>query len=205
MWQSLVIGKTVSMINYNINIDDPVSSLAENHLIELAVNLATLIKSSYFSFDGREGLRFIVSKHSAIFYNELSVNSGFILSQLQDGTFKLQEKKGDSNKSFSYPLHIKNLIAQAVTQRTVQRYHFALLRNLYEKTANFLGYKNWKDLLPGDKKAYADRIMNFYPHNTLSNKEIAEPTEPEKKMVRFLLDNLNNYGYLQQEVENDSL
>ena len=32
-----------------IFIDDPVSSLDENHLIELAVNLAQLIKSSYFA------------------------------------------------------------------------------------------------------------------------------------------------------------
>lgn len=93
------------------------------------------------------------------------------------------------------------MIAQAVEQRSVQRYHFALLRNLYEKTANFLGYESWSELLPGDKKAYANRIMNFYPHNTLSNEEIAEPTEPEKEMVGLLLDNLNKYGYWIQEDE----
>jgi hypothetical protein len=44
--------------------------------------------------------------------------------------------------------------------------------------------------------------MNFYPHNTLSNEEIAEPTAPEKEMVRLLLENLNNYGYWQQEQQN---
>ena len=186
-------------------IDDPVSSLDENHLIELAVNLARLIKTSYFSSNGREGIRFIVSTHSPIFYNvlynELKVKIGYVLSRFDDGTFELEEKKGDSNKSFSYHLHIKNLIAQAVEQRSVQRYHFALLRNLYEKTANFLGYESWSELLPGDKKAYANRIMNFYPHNTLSNEEIAEPTEPEKEMVGLLLDNLNKYGYWIQEDE----
>lgn len=52
------------------------------------------------------------------------------------------------------------------------------------------------------KKAYANRIMNFYPHNTLSNEEIAEPTAPEKAMVSFLLNNLNQYGYWQQEEQN---
>ncbi|HCJ6510788.1 TPA: AAA family ATPase [Acinetobacter baumannii] len=179
-----------------IFIDDPVSSLDDNHLIQLAVNLGQLIKSS------SSDIKFIISTHNALFYNviynELSAKGGYVLSCFDDGTFEIEEKKGDSNKSFSYHLHIKKLIEQAIESNTVQRYHFALLRNLYEKTANFLGYQGWSDLLPGDKKAYASRIMNFYPHNTLSNEEIAEPTPPEKEMVGLLLRNLNEYGYWQQ-------
>jgi hypothetical protein len=181
-------------------IDDPVSSLDENHLIQLAVNLGQLIKSS------TSAVKFIVSTHSPLFYNvlynEVGAKSGSILSRFDDDTFELEEKKGDSNKSFSYHLHIKKLIEQAIETNSVQRYHFALLRNLYEKTANFLGYQNWSDLLPGDRKAYASRIMNFYPHNTLSNEEIAEPTAPEKEMVGLLLRNLNEYGYWRQEQQN---
>lgn len=182
-------------------IDDPVSSLDENHLIQLAVNLGRLIKSS------ESDLKFIVATHNPLFYNvlynEVKAKSGYILSKFDDGTFELDEKKGDSNKSLSYHLHIKKLIELAIASNSVQRYHFALLRNLYEKTAGFLGYDKWSDLLPGDKKAYATRIMNFYPHNTLSNEQIAEPTGPEKEMVRLLLGNLNQFGYLQQEAEND--
>lgn len=176
-------------------IDDPVSSLDENHLIQLAVNLGQLIKSS------DSEIKFIISTHNPLFYNvlynELSLKSGYILSKLDDGSFELEEKKGDSNKSFSYHLHIKSIIQTAVDQNNIQRYHFALLRNLYEKTANFLGYQSWSELLPGDKKAYASRVMNFYPHNTLSNDEIAEPTPPEKEMVGLLLRNLSTYGYWQ--------
>jgi len=181
-------------------IDDPVSSLDDNHLIQLAVNLGQLIKSS------TSNVKFIVSTHSPLFYNvlynEVDAKGGYILSRRDDGTFALEEKRGDSNKSFSYHLHIKKLIEQAIATNSVQRYHFALLRNLYEKTANFLGYRSWSDLLPGDKKAYASRIMNFYPHNTLSNEEIAEPTPPEKEMVGLLLRNLNSYGYWPQEQQN---
>lgn len=181
-------------------IDDPVSSLDENHLIQLAVSLGQLMKSS------ESDVKFIVSTHSPLFYNvlynEVGAKSGYILSRFDDGTFALEEKQGDSNKSFSYHLHIKKLIEQAIDANSVQRYHFALLRNLYEKTANFLGYGSWSDLLPGDKKAYARRIMNFYPHNTLSNEEIAEPTPPEKEMVGLLVRNLNSYGYWQQEQQN---
>lgn len=184
-------------------IDDPVSSLDENHLIELAVNLAALIKLSYYSGNGKEGLKFIISTHSTIFYNvlynELNLKNGYILSRFEDESYLLEEKQGDSNKSFSYHLHIKKLIELAIETKSVQRYHFALLRNLYEKTANFLGYNRWSDLLPEPKKSYANRIMNFYPHNTLTNEEIAEPTEPEKEMIRTLLENLNTYGFWQQE------
>jgi len=182
-------------------IDDPVSSLDENHLIQLAVNLRLLIKSS------ESDIKFIISTHNTLFYNvlynELGIKSGYILSRFDDGSFELDEKKGDSNKSFSYHLHIKNLIQQAIDENSVQRYHFALLRNLYEKTASFLGYQRWSELLPGDKKAYASRIMNFYPHSSLSNEQIAEPTGPEKEMIRLLLTNLNQYGYWQEEEQND--
>lgn len=178
-------------------IDDPVSSLDENHLMQLAVNLGRLIKSSESS------IQFIISTHNPLFYNvlynEISAKHGYILSKFDDGSFELDEKKGDSNQSFSYHLHIKKLIENAIEQNSVQRYHFALLRNLYEKTASFLGYDRWSDLLPGDQKAYASRVMNFYPHNTLSNEQIAEPTGPEKEMVNLLLKNLNKFGYLQQE------
>ncbi|MEH6710559.1 MAG: hypothetical protein V7733_05055 [Paraglaciecola polaris] len=52
-----------------IFIDDPVSSLDDSHLIELAVDLATLIKNSAY-IEGN-GLRFIITTHSPLFYNVL--------------------------------------------------------------------------------------------------------------------------------------
>ena len=115
-------------------------------------------------------------------------------------SFELESKKGGSNTSFSYHLHIKSLIESAIELGTVERYHFNLLRNLYEKAASFLGYQHWSDLLPGEKATYAKKIMHFYSHRSLSNEEIAEPTDPEKEMVRFLVDHLvNEYGFRQQE------
>ena len=184
-------------------IDDPVTSLDENHLIELAVNMAGLIKSS------ESGLRFVITTHSPLFYNvlyrELKLNSGYILSKLDDGGFTLEEKKGAANTAFAYHLHIKRLIEQAIEQNNVQRYHFTLLRNLYEKTAAFFGYKEWRDLLntvEGDQKAYFNRIIQFSSHSRLSNEEIAEPTEPEKQTVKLLLDNLTeNYGVWPRQEE----
>ncbi|WP_433861204.1 anticodon nuclease [Pseudomonas thivervalensis] len=182
-------------------IDDPVSSLDENHLIELAVNLASLIKSS------QSNLKFIVSTHSPLFYNvlfnELNGKTCYMLERFEDGSFVLTEKRGDSNKSFSYHLHLKQTIEQAIAENKVERFHFTLLRNLYEKTASFLGHPKWSDLLPDDKQLYLSRVLNFTSHSTLSNEAIAEPTPAEKAMVKLLLDHLNSsHRYWQQEQQN---
>ncbi|HHT7623154.1 TPA: hypothetical protein ACT0KX_003109 [Legionella pneumophila] len=182
-------------------IDDPVSSLDENHLIELAIDLAQLIRSS------NSGLKFIVSTHNPLFYNvlynEVKADFGYILKRFEDGTFELEDKKGDSNKSFSYHLYIKRVIEQAIEKNEVQRYHFTLLRNLYEKAANFLGYPKWSDLLPENKQSYSKLVMNFYSHRTLSNEEVAEPTAPEKQTVKLLLEHLKNeFGFWQEEEQN---
>lgn len=179
-------------------IDDPVSSLDENHLIELAVNLAGLIKSS------QSDLKFIVTTHSPLFYNvlynELNGKVCYMLERSDDGTFALTEKHGDSNKSFSYHLHLKQTIELAIADSKVERYHFTLLRNLYEKTAGFLGYPKWSDLLPDDKQLYLSRIINFTSHSTLSNEAVASPTQAEQATVKLLLDHLKNkHGFWQQE------
>lgn len=183
-------------------IDDPVSSLDENHLIELAVNLAGLIKSS------KSNLKFIVTTHSPLFYNvlynELNGKVCYLLERLEDGTFSLAEKHGDSNQSFSYHLYLKQTLENAIAENKVQRYHFTLLRNLYEKTASFLGYPKWSELLPDDKQAYLNRIIQFTSHSTLSNEVVAEPSGPEKNTVGLLLNHLvSNYGFWQQEQQND--
>lgn len=174
-------------------IDDPVSSLDDNHLIELAVNLAALIKKSI-------NLKFIISTHNPLFYNvifnELGSKACYMLNKLEDGSYELLEKNGDSNQSFSYHLFIIQTLRKAIASNSIQKYHFTLLRNLYEKTANFLGYPRWTELLPDDKQTYYKRIIQFTSHSTLSNEETSEPTNPEKKTVGFLLEHLTtNYKY----------
>ena len=185
-------------------VDDPVSSLDENHLIELAVNLAGLVKSS------QSDLKFIITTHSPLFYNVLhneldlskkGKNEGcYLLDRHEDGTFDLTVKHGDSNKSFSYHLHLLRTIEQAIADSKVERFHFTLLRNLYEKTASFLGYPKWSEILPDDKQLYLSRIINFTSHSTLSNEIVAEPTPAEKATVKLLLDHLKSrYGFWQHE------
>ena len=186
-----------------IFIDDPVSSLDENHLIQLAVDLAELVK------DSPNTIKFIITTHNPLFYNvlynELGAKSGYILrkdeNKNENERFDLEVKQGGSNKSFSYHLFLKNLLEE-VESKDIQKYHFMLLRNLYEKTANFLGYSGWSNLLPNDdaRQSYYTRIINFTSHSTLSNEIIAEPTDAEKKIVKYLLEHLiNNYGFYIEE------
>ncbi len=171
-----------------IFIDDPVSSLDDNHLIQLAVDLAELIKFS------KSDLKFVITTHSPIFYNiifnELKTKTCYLLNKHEDENFELKEVKGDSNKSFSYHLHLINIIEEAIEKNRIEKYHFTLLRNLYEKTSSFLGFPKWSELLPDDKNTYYNRIMQFTSHSTLSNLTVREPTEPEKQTVKFLLNHL---------------
>lgn len=188
-----------------IFIDDPVSSLDENHLIELAVDIAELIKLS------PKELKYIITTHNPLFYNilynELGLKSKnkktypcvYMLDKNEDGTFEITPKFGDSNKSFSYHLFLKQTIEEAIKSNNIQKYHFTLLRNLYEKTASFLGYPQWSELLPDDKQTYYNRIIQFTSHSTLSNEAVAEPTTAEKQTVNYLFEHLVTNRYWEEE------
>ncbi|MBS3894690.1 AAA family ATPase, partial [Serratia marcescens] len=134
-------------------IDDPVSSLDENHLIELAVDLAQLIKSN------NSDVKFIITTHNPLFYNvlhnELNSDDGgykkkwldkYRMARLDGGTFQLVQQPNDS--PFSYHLYLKSELENAIESGQLSKYHFNFLRNILEKTSTFLGYKKWGDLLP---------------------------------------------------------
>ena len=170
-----------------IFIDDPVTSLDENHLIELAVKLAILIKSSE-----SEKLKFIITTHNPLFYNvlhnELNASKYFIFKN-EDGTYELKKQENDS--PFSYHIFLLKELKKAVETNNIKKYHFNLLRNIYEKTSTFLGYDNWQELLTkfeGDAKAYWNRIINLSSHSKHSGYEISELSEQEKKLLINLLN-----------------
>ena len=188
-----------------IYIDDPVSSLDENHLMQLAVDLAALIRKS------KSPIKFIISTHDTTFYNflhnELNSKSCFLLEASEDKTVSLVEKNGDSNTSFFYHLDLKRQLETAIQENNIQRQHFVFLRNLYEKTASFLGYPKWSKLLPGDseenRKAYLNRIIQFSSHDTLAGARPAVLRPEEKRIVGFLLTHLvENFSFWQQEAQN---
>ncbi len=183
-------------------IDDPVSSLDENHLIELAVDLAQLIKSS------QSAVRFLITTHNPLFYNvlhnELSredVNGykkkhcvKYQMRKLEDGSYELINQTKDS--PFSYHLYLKAEIEKSIDSGQLSKYHFNFLRNILEKTSTFLGYEEWGDLLPtlddGRANPYQARIINISSHSKHAGDEVTDLTEDDKRVLRYLMRELNN-------------
>ena len=172
-------------------IDDPVSSLDENHLIELAVDLAQLIKNS------ESKIKFILTTHNPLFYNvlhnELGKAEKYLLRKLDDNTYELNTQSNDS--PFSYHLYLKTELEQAIRDNQLQKYHFNFLRNILEKTSTFLGYEKWGELLPqnndGRPNPYESRIINISSHSKHTAEEINELTNNDKRVLGYLVQQLN--------------
>ena len=194
-------------------IDDPVSSLDDTHLIELAVNIAELIKSSQ-----SEQLKFIVTTHNPLFYNVLhnefnnsNKEYGYDhrkhqikrrLERLSDGSFSFVGQWNDA--PFSYHLFLLAELENAIEADTIQKFHFNFLRNILEKTSTFLGYKKWKDLLPeeteGAREAYYNRIINLSSHSKFSGQEVAAMTDNDKRVLAFLVGRIKEVYHFKSNV-----
>lgn len=205
-------------------IDDPVSSLDDTHLIQLAVDLAELIKRSHYH-EGK-GLRFVITTHSPLFYNVLhnELNSD-LKNPVQDGTPAWLYKRGQSEKyrleklangtfelsasndhPFSYHLFLLSEVRKAIKDKQVSKYHFAFLRNILEKTATFLGYPRWEDLLEKTDKGlpnpFASRLMNLSSHSAHAGEEITDIEQKDKEKLDELVNYLiKTYGFNKQEVK----
>lgn len=175
-------------------IDDPVSSLDDNHLIELAVNLAQLIKSS------DSVLKFIITTHNPLFYNVLHNEfkkekfKKYLLEKDEENKYELTTQNSDS--PFSYHLFLKNEIEKAIAAGQLKKYHFNFLRNILEKTSTFLGYEQWGDILPrteeGRANPYESRIINISSHSKHSTDEIIELSDSDKRVLAYLLNEIKN-------------
>jgi len=202
-------------------IDDPVSSLDDSHLISLAVDLAGLIKRSSYA-DGK-GLKFIVTTHSPLFYNVLyNEFSNDLKKSNQDATSTWIYKRGQSEKyrlekkldgkfellssndhPFSYHLFLLSELRSAVRDGQIKKYHFNFLRNILEKTATFLGYRRWEDLLEktadGVPEPFANRILNLSSHSAHSGEEVAEIEDSDKERLSQLVSYLSDTYHFSKE------
>ncbi|AEI38627.1 AAA family ATPase [Zymomonas mobilis] len=177
-------------------IDDPVSSLDDNHLIELAQTLATLIKSA-----PQDGPKFIITTHNPLFFNVLfnAFKKGlkYQLSQNEDGTFSLDRWNTDS--PFSYHLHLIEKLKTASENDGFEKYHYNLLRNILEKTATFMGYEDWADLLPhtadGTSDAYLKRVVDISSHSKHAGDEQPQLSKDDKRVLGYLLGETANKKY----------
>ena len=188
-------------------IDDPVSSLDENHLIELAVDIAELIKSS------QSKLKFIITTHNPLFYNVLynefnnaDKRYGYKpkhsikrrLEKKNDGTYVLVEQTADS--PFSYHLFLLTELEKAIKSGEIKKYHYNFLRQILEKTSTFLGYTGWKELLPHDaQEAYYNRIINLCSHGKHSGEETSLIDDNDKRVLTYLVDSIRTMYHFRDE------
>lgn len=195
-------------------IDDPVSSLDEKHLIELAIDVAELVKSS------NSQLKFIITTHNPLFYNVLfnefnSKDPRFHfkeshcikkrLEKLEENTYLLH----DSNDSpFSYHLFLLSKLEKAIESGDIQKYHFNFLRNILEKTSTFFGHKRWEELLPneteGARKSYYERILNLSSHGKHSGEEVYIIEDNDKRRLDYLVMEIKKM-YLHKEKNNNNM
>ena len=192
-------------------IDDPVSSLDENHLIELAVNIAELKKSS------QSGLKFIITTHNPLFYNVLynefnnsdkrySYKSKHSikrrLEKMNDGTYLFVEQSADS--PFSYHLFLLTELEKAIKSEEIKKYHYNFLRQILEKTSTFLGYTGWKELLPHDEQeTYYNRIINLCSHAKHAGEETSLIDDNDKRVLTFLVENIRTMYHFREEQAKD--
>ena len=186
-------------------IDDPVSSLDENHLIQSAVDLARLIKSD------SSDLKFIISTHSPLYFNVLAnefrrgfssnwkkkTHSKHLLEKTSDGKFVLSDQISDA--PFSYHLFLLGEVRTAIETGNVRKYHFGFMRNILEKTSTFLGYERWEDLLPktndGTSDPYAERLANYGVHSKHAGDEIEPIPQEIKNMLKIIYEHFINSGH----------
>lgn len=183
-------------------IDDPVSSLDDTHLIELAVNIATVIKKN------QSKIKFIITTHNPLFYNvifnELNNKDArynykpklekYLLEKNDDGTLLLTSNINDS--PFSYHMHLLSILKEVAVSGNIEKYHFNLLRNILEKTATFLGHKHWGNLISKtdlrDKEPYVKRILNIFSHSKHSGEETNIITTGDKLMFKRLVKEISS-------------
>ena len=168
-----------------IFIDDPISSLDDNHAIDIALELKYIIDSSK-----NRNLHFIISTHHSLFYNvlhtEMPKAKKLCFSKNEDKYLIVDLKNNET--PFGYHLLLKDEIKRAIDNNTIKRYHFNLMRNILEKTAHFLGYNSWEDLInDNDKDSYIKRI-NLYSHSNHSALEAKELEQHEKEFLKRIYE-----------------
>ena len=130
-------------------IDDPVSSLDDHNIFITAATIYDLLKKHY------KHRKFIITTHHFGFF---SILGNWLLQGSQKDKFKSTVKaytlSNEANKLalvkngdiFLFHLYLIRLLKEAETNG-IQKYHLALLRQLLENIASFLGVGNFSYVL----------------------------------------------------------
>ncbi|MCI5870565.1 MAG: anticodon nuclease [Streptococcus sp.] len=201
-----------------IFIDDPISSLDDQNIINAALYLNDVIGSAE-----NTDLKFIISTHQALFYNVLYNEIRFdrrikrkvfhVMKSINETddekqyNYLLTDVEGDS--PFGYHLRVREELRKAIQDDKVEKFHFALFRNLAEKTATFLGYGRWENVLlgldvagyiitPENIKPYT-QLIDLYTHNRHADLEYRELSPQEKNTLIELFNSFDSIYRFKEE------
>lgn len=152
-------------------IDDPVSSLDDHNIFITASTLFDLIEEHY------EERKFVITTHHIGFFSILSdwLKKGEKAAKFKDKArvCTLSLKKGEISLEschkdvFLYHLRLLQVLDQAQAAGEVKAYHFALLRQVLENIASFLGVGQFSYVLKQigiDDVEEVAGIMNSLSH-----------------------------------------
>jgi hypothetical protein len=155
-------------------IDDPVSSLDDHNIFITASTLFDLIEEH---FEKRKVI--ITTHHLGLF----SILADWLKKGEKADKFKkrakvcmLSAKGGDlalescNNDVFLYHLRLLQALEQAYASNRVKSFHFALLRQVLENVASFLGVGQFRYVLEQIGITEANEVANII--NTLSHKKV---------------------------------
>lgn len=179
-----------------IYIDDPISSLDDNHAVMVAHHLAQMLTGSH------ERIRTVVSTHHVLFFNVLcnelkKSRKYFLAREAQSGSFLVSE-----TDSTPFLYHLASLVQlhQAERSGALYTHHFNMMRRVMEQTACFFGYAKWQDCIKPEvddpNQMLYKRVIDLMSHGDYS---LYEPREmmPENKehFGRALRQFLNNHPF----------
>jgi hypothetical protein len=177
-----------------IYIDDPISSLDDNNAIAVAHYLAKMLKVEHST------VQTIISTHHSLFYNVLCnefKNSTKYFLRKKDNIYEL---KDSTDTPFLYHVFVIQEIQKAINEDRLVNYHFTILRNLLEKTANFHGFDGFENLIvindDDEEKTLYHRYVQIFNHGGYSLFEPTEMTVDNKERFAEIFENFKrNYKF----------
>ncbi len=192
-------------------IDDPISSLDDNHAILVACDLANLIRraanrviQTENGTDEQSPVKITFSSHHSLFfnviYNELSrakedepsviMKRYFLHKQNSEGKYTIRST--DDTPFFHHVATLTELKRAADPEEGVlYTYHFNALRSIMEKTASFFGHSNINfclKILNNEDAALYNRALQLLSHGKYAIAEPAEMGDDNKDLFRRILN-----------------
>lgn len=136
----------------------------------------------------------IISTHHSLFYNVLC-------NEFKSGTRLFLRKKENqylledtTDTPFIYHVFVIHEIQKAINENKLVSFHFTMLRNLLEKTANFHGYNGFENLIvisdDDEEKTLYHRYVQIFNHGGYS---LFEPTPLEQENKDRFIEIFENF------------